>query len=317
MSIEYSFTPDNKVIGNIKSLSSKQSMLEERRMSELSELAYSAAESAIELNSAGMNITEILSLLSDSLDFSETEIHDDYLEDNITRLRGHAFSLSMLDKEYFSVLLFERLSSIGINVKEEDFLPSASVNETFVYVKNSFADEAYDVFSQDFTDPRVAYAANIKEAVSMLLDGIADHCLLPLEDRGSRIRTVDELIFKGDLKINSVIPVFGLDGNADMKYCLVSKNYRISSYTNEDDRYLELRIPKDGKSSFSELISVAEGLGFETYRVNSELLSIDEGERAYFSLVFKSSGVSFVSLLVYLTLFTEDFTTLGIYKNLE
>ncbi len=317
MSIEYSFTPDNKVIGNIKSLSSKQSMLEERRMSELSELAYSAAESARELNSAGMNITEILSLLSDSLDFSETEIHDDYLEDNITRLRGHAFSLSMLDKEYFSVLLFERLSSIGINVKEEDFLPSASVNETFVYVKNSFADEAYDVFSQDFTDPRVAYAANIKEAVSMLLDGIADHCLLPLEDRGSRIRTVDELIFKGDLKINSVIPVFGLDGNADMKYCLVSKNYRISSYTNEDDRYLELRIPKDGKSSFSELISVAEGLGFETYRVNSELLSIDEGERAYFSLVFKSSGVSFVSLLVYLTLFTEDFTTLGIYKNLE
>ncbi len=317
MSFEYNFMPNGIVTENMRKLSSEQSMIQERRICELSELAYLAADCAEELRADGMEVCEILSILSDSLDFSEISIHPSYMEENLVRLTRHLRILGMLDKTLFSSLLIERLAERGIVIREQDFLPASSTGERFVYVKNSFSDEAYDVLSQDFADPRVAYAKDFKHAISMLSSTEADHCLLPLEDNGTRIRTVEELIFKGDLRINSVTPVFGLDGTADMKYCLVSRDYLISPYSSDDDRYIELRIPKDGDTPLTELLFSAEGFGLEAYRVNSISLSSEDGEKGYYSLLFRNVGGDFTLLLVYLTLFTRDFTTLGIYKNLE
>ena len=194
---------------NLKSLSSESAVLSLRRSCEISEMCDIAATISEECYKDGLGIYEILSVISE--EFPLTGICD---------------QSGISDRVTFSSLFLERIRGLGISLTEVSFLPVAMQSETFVYVKNHLSDEAYDVFSQEFSDPRVRYVGTIKEAVKAVNDGEVTYCLLPLEERGgARLSTVTELILGNDLKIDSVTPVFGQDGCADMKYALVSKAF--------------------------------------------------------------------------------------------
>ena len=200
---------------------------------------------------------------------------------------------------------------------EKDLLPTGEGTETFIYLRNALADEAYDVFSQDFTDPRVRYVASLTECARAVASGESRFCLLPLEERGgARLPTVAELIFHNDLKINAVTPVFGFDGTADLKYALLSSDFILPDCTADDDRYLEVRVNAHDPI-MSELFLTVGYFGHTLYRTDT--VSFDsEGETGrYFSLVIRDGGGGFDGLLVYLSLFAEDFSPVGIYKNLE
>lgn len=317
MSFDYTFTPGETVFSNLKKISFEQSVMEEKRVCELSELAYLFAKATLELISGGMEISESFSILSDSVFGQEDDIHPHFLAENEEILKHHIGVLKSFDKIAFCRLISEKLKNADRELCEKDFLPEKATPETFVYVKNGFADEAYDVFSQEFEEPRVRYSKDFKEALSMLSNSDTGYCLLPLEDRGVRIRSVCELIFGGDFKICSVTPVFGYDGTADMKYCLVSKSFLLSDFTEDDDRYLEIRISGEADEELSELLLAAKGFNTDLYRINSVNFSYGGEERSYYSLIFRKTGKSFTDILTYLTLFTKETTTLGIYKNLE
>ncbi len=185
-------------------------------------------------------------------------------------------------------------------------------------MRNALSDEAYDVFSQDFTDPKVRYCASFRECVASVTSEEVGYCLLPLEERGgTRLPTVSEIIFRNDFKINAVIPVFGPDGNADMKYALVSRNFTVPKRGREDDLYLEVRIGADSDFSLSEVLGAVEYFGMSIYRVNTVTFDTEGESETYFSLVVKDMGNSFAGLLTYFTLFIRDFVPVGIYKNLE
>ena len=157
-----------------------------------------------------------------------------------------------------------------------------------------------------------------KELWQMLAKDEIGYAILPLEERGGvRLPTVAEMILRGDYKINSVTPVFGLDGSADMKYALVSKNFRPTTVMAGDDCYLEIRFEVKGGVSLSELTAVSECLGARIYRLNTVTLRDDSGECAYYSAVFCDDGGGFAAFLAYLTLFAPDAVTVGLYKNLE
>ena len=314
---EYSFKPDEINVSNLNKLSVSQSEMEELRICELAELAFSAADFSRNLSEEGMNLYEILSLISDSVSFDRNDLHSDAYSGNVSSLLLHLKGLATIDKAAFSRLYIERMKAFDMKVREDDILLPSVAPETFVYVKNSFADEAYDVFSQEFRDPRVEYASSFKEALSRVKSGEVTHALLPLEERGSRIRTVVQLIFTEDFKINSVTPVFGFDGTADMKYALVSSEFAPESYTEDDDRYLEIRLEKSSSLSLAELLLSAESFGAEVYRVATTAFDTDEGKKEYFSVVFRSEGADFSPLLVFLILFVPEHTLVGVYKNLE
>ncbi len=317
MSEEVIFSPSRVNISNISELTEKQTRLEERRLCELAELARMAAELTKELVSSGMNILEVLSLLSDSPYSPAFPIHSDVLTDNRDRISNYIRALNILDKAMFCDLYRERLFELGISVTEDDFLPRSPSGEKFVYVKNVYADEAYDVFSQDFSDPRVRYAESFKDALRLVVEGEVTYSLLPLEERGGRLPTISQLIFSGDLKINSVTPVFGFDGSADMKYALVSKGFTVPSVHADDDRYLEIRVAQEPGVNISELILAAENYGDALYRINTVFFDTEEGRIQYYSLIFKDVGKDFSSLLTFLTLFITAYVPVGIYKNLE
>ncbi len=302
---------------NMKTLSDAQMRLMEKRICELAELADDAALAARELYADGCGIYEILSILSDGVSFDPAEVHSHAMAENVLRLRSYSSSVESRDRAVFAELLVARLAECGITLTESDFLSEDSGDETFVYVKNRLADEAYDVFSQDFDDPHVRYEATLRDAARAVSKGGAEYCLLPLEERGgARLPSVAALLFAEDLKICSVTPVFGFDGSADMKYALVSRHFTVPEVSPDDDRYLEIRISADS-TDLAELFSVAEHLDTTVYRVNTVTFDTEDGEAQYYTAVFRKGGADFCTLLAYLTLFCPSYTAVGIYNNLE
>ena len=303
---------------NINSVFKEQSLLEERRVCEFSEVAGAAARYALSMLSDGYGIYEVLSLVSEELSDAFSKLHVSSELSADFDVSAYFKMVSSKDKVLFTKLFFEYLNSYGVLLSEENFLQTSSGNETFIYVKNALADEAFDVFSQDFLNPRLAYAPSLVESARAVSLGEAEYALLPFEERGgARLSTVAEILFKNDLKINSVTPVFGFEGNADMKYALVSKHFSVPDVQTDDDRYLEIRLRSDSLSPLHELFSAADIFGSSLYRVNTISFATDDGIVPYFSVVFKDEGRDFSLLLTYLTLFYGGYTPIGLYKNLE
>ena len=318
MRSEYDVTLNETTSDNLIAIAREQSMLEEARICELHELSADIIERAYSIFGTEIEIFDVLSLFSElELDF-DIENQTDVLENNIERLSEYRRQLSLFDKAVLCELILEILKQKGRNITESDFLKQKHRDETFVYVKNPFADEAYDVFSESFTNPRVEYAKDFRQALQRISDGDVSYCLLPLEDKGgSRIHSVAQLIFDGDFKINSVIPVFGFDGLADMKYALVSKYFTVPHKNKEDDRYLEIRIPKDTDTPLSEILLAAQLYNHGIYRIGTVEFDTEEGARRFYSIVFRDDGRDFTNLLTFLTLFTSSYSPIGVYKNLE
>lgn len=292
---ENAYMPSDINIKNLEKLSSEQSDLQMRRVCEISEISYTASKVALELHSEGMGLYEILSVLSESFVF-------DKIEDRIS----------------FSRLLPDRLKRNGISAIETDFFRQTERKQVFVFVKNLLSDEAYDVFSQEFSSPRLRYVQGIRDAVKAVNDGEAGYCILPLEERGGvRLSSVAELIFGNELKINEVTPVFGQDGAADMKYALVSKCFTIPKITDDDDRYLEICLSCSDSLALDELLFVASAYKIVPYKVNTVFFYTDEGTKPHYSIVLRDDGDELIPLLTYLTLYSDEFVPIGIYKNLE
>ncbi len=317
MAGEFEFFASDVNLSELSMLSAEQSALIEARICEISEMADDAAKFSANVMSEGMGVYDAFALISPGITFGESDVHSDALSDNVPRIFAYSKTLNLNDKAVFSQLYTDKLMRLGYSISESNLLPLGEPEETFVYLKSVYADEAYDVFSQGFANPRVRYVSSLKEAVSSVIDGEAGYCLLPLEERGARLPTIEEMLYRADLKIVSVTPVFGFDGSLDMKYALVAKQFTLQRYTKEDDRYLEIRLPTDSDTSLSELLSVADAYGIGVYRINTASYHTESGERSSYSIVFHSEGESFTTLLVYLTLFVYDYTPVGIYKNLE
>ena len=316
MSEEYGTIINNINHDNISSIAKRQSELQEMRVIELYELVDCLLDTVIELKQDEMTVPEILTFISEYLSFNSSEIHGKALEVNIERLLKISHNLSDIDKTVFTDFLIDLLKKSDVQISESDFLPCSSLSETFVYVKNSLSDEAYDVFSVNFSDPRLRYVQSLKDVAKAVFDDDCTYGLLPLEEGGGeRLHLASELIYRYDLKINLVTPVFGLDGLADMKYALVSRRFNIPVMESGDDSYLEIRVSSD--TSLSSLLSMTDYFGSSVYRIKSETFSSDSESESCFSLVLKKEGGDFSKILAYLTMFIKSCVFVGIYKNLE
>lgn len=312
------FVFDNVTSANLSELTLKHSVICERRICEISDLANEIVFAMSDMIDDGYGMYEMLSIISEGSFPWSSDVNISSLPQNSKRIENSIKLLSSQDKAILSDLVTDKLKEKGYDINERDFLPEESGDERITYVKNVLSDEAFDVFSQELSEPRVMYSSSFSDAVRAVSSGTCEYCLLPLEERGgARLAAVAELLFKEDLRINSVTPVFGPEGAVDMKYALVSKHFTVPEINDGDDRYLELRIRGDNAIEISELLAAADTLNIKPYRINTISFETEDGYSPYYSIVFKDDGKDFSPFLFFLTLFAGDYTTVGIYKNLE
>lgn len=302
---------------NLRFLTERAGELFEARILELCELAEKICSDLAHASDAGLGVYEILELIKMGYPEFEDTVHSDALEENLKRLSLMLSVLNEKDKVLFSELIVEQMKGTGILISERDFVSSLMPDETFTYVKNVFSDEAYDVFSISFADPRVRYSQTLKDAVRAVKDGEVGYALLPFEERGGRIPSINEMIYQSDLRVASITPVFGQSAEVDLKYALVSKTLTVTECDLHDDRYLEVRIPKCASEALTGIILAAECYSLDIYRINTSSFDLGERKDEFYTLIFKGEGCDFTRMLTYLALFTDDFTVVGMYKNLE
>ena len=305
--MEESLRAKNRIIAsNLDFLREGEERCERLRAMELSSVADDAVEYMSRLFSEGLGIYEALSCLSDELSLASSDGADSpELEIRSTR-----------DKASFSQMLANEMAKGG--VEETDFLWSEELPAEFTYVRNAYSDEAYDVLSQDFDDPRVRYSRDFAECARLLYTGEVSYCLFPIEEKGgTRLPTVAELIYRYDFKVNAITPVFGPDDSMDLKYALVSNRFTVPQRGADTDRYLEIRVPSSSTIPLSSVLAAVSLLGHTVYRVDTQSLPTEGGVSSHFTVVIRDEGRDFLPLLVYLTVFCEGYAPIGIYKNLE
>ncbi len=318
MQDELSFNIDRTLISNLERLTGEESLVSEQRLMELYDVAYDLARIAVRMLRDGLSHSDVLECFDGNVDLGTYSVSPLVHQDDRAQLERLSAGLSVIDRIFLAELYVSVLASTDFAVREGDLFKTEELPETFTYVRNVLSDEAYDVFSSDFHDPRVMYSPSFRECVAMVGDGRASYCLLPLEERGGvRLPTVSELILRNDLKINAVIPVFGTDGNADMKYALLSRSFTVPATGKDDDRYIELRLDAESNASLAHLFTAVEYFGMRVYSVNTVRLGTEELENKYFTVVIKDGGTGFAPLLVFLEIYGSDFLTVGMYKNLE
>ncbi len=302
---------------NLRLLSKRACELAEARILELSELCEAVSAFLASADGEGLDIYEMLALVREGVELPSGTMHSDPLYENIPKLSVFLSSMTEEDKVFFSALLLEHMEKSGIAVSERSFISPLEPSEIFTYVRNAFSDEAYDVFSVAFENPRVKYCSTLKDAVRAVADGEVGYALLPLEERGARISTVDELIYRNDLKITAITPVFGQDADMDLKYALVARSLGEQRALGTDDRYLEIRLSKCTVKELSGILFAAELFCMEIYRLGTVRFGREDGNEEFYTVIFRSEGCDFTRMLTYLALFTEDFVAVGMYKNLE
>ena len=119
-----------------------------------------------------------------------------------------------------------------------------------------------------------------------------------------------------DLKIVAITPVFGLEGNADMKYALISRSFIIPESDDKTDRYIEINVGYGSGLSLGELMCAAEYFSISVFRAYTRVTD-EDGTDVSFTLILKDGGTTFAPLLTYLGLFASEYEPIGIYKNIE
>lgn len=316
---DYGFSPSSVYGDNFSALDGKLSALTEMRISEIAALARETSEIALGMLNDGFSQYEALSALSVGEVFEKSDKLPDALPRNRELISKALLSATASDKAIFADLYSEWCERRKAAFTISDFFEHADIPETFTYVKNALADEAYAVFSEDFEDPRVFYAAGIKEAVLSVVQQRIGYALLPLEESGGvRLGGIESIIRENDLKIAALTPVFGFEGNVDMKYALVCRTLSLPSIAERDEAYVELRLAVNSEPTLSELLVAADTLSFSPYKVRTTSYIGRDGEATdFYSVILKDEKKKLVSLFVYLNLFYPDCDVVGIYKNME
>lgn len=317
MNDEIIFTPSDITYSNLDFVSKEQGKLHESVLCEMSFAAEAAASFIAEAAGDGMSLNELMSVLSEEISFSPAEPSEDTPEYTVDSVRAFIRQQTGISKVVFASQLAAKLTEKGIFVGESSYLDTDAQAQTFAYVKNSLSDEAYDVFSQEFSDPRVVYAQSFKEACTAVAERKAGYCILPFEERGgARIPSISALVSSFDLKIIAITPVFGFEGTANMKYALIGRSFVIPECDDKTDRYFELNVSCKSDVSLGELICAAEYLSLSVFRVYTGVPENEDSD-AWFTLILKDGGTTFAPFLTYLSLFVGEYEPMGIYKNVE
>ncbi len=185
--------------------------------------------------------------------------------------------------------------------------------DRIAYLKNAFADRAYEQFSRILTGAVVSYCDDFAGVCDEVARGRARYGILPLENSvDGRLKAFHALMQKHDLKIVLLcdVPV----GESVTQFALLGRRvttldcgpYRAASY-------LEFRISLSRTEALAQILSAASYYGLRLLRSGST----EREQGAEFDLLFAIESADVSAFLCYLTLEFPRFIPVGLYAKLK
>lgn len=224
---------------------------------------------------------------------------------NRKRIASLEKGLSAMEKGVLLCRLCDTLGIRGLRGAGTFFgEPSAEENETVSYLRSSYADTAYRVFTEDMVDPKVLYGHEFAEACENVYYGRCAYAILPLENStDGRLAGFRGLIMKYGLKIASVCRVQASEDEGSTLFALLKRTIDIPADGGE--HYFEFRVETEDLFS---LLAAAEVCGMQTVSVSSV-----SGSTPCYDLVMRVAEEGFCGFLSFLHLEHPDFVPTGLF----
>lgn len=180
----------------------------------------------------------------------------------------------------------------------------------------SVFDAAFRRFLPLLGTARPIYLSSIGELMEELAAGNADFALLPIEDaKGVRFLSFYEEFDRLELHVTHVCPVFSEENGSDLRFALLSKQYRPNGKI-RGVPLLEYRLSGQDGGALASLLTAAEAVGLTLRRVDS--LPAPYFEDGYiFHVILAAENGNAALLHAYLTSALPRATLVGTYLDIK
>ena len=224
---------------------------------------------------------------------------------NRSRIAAQEKGLSAMERGMLLCRLCDTLGIRGLR-GVGTFFDEASdgENETVSYVRSSYADTAYRVFSETMADPKVLYGHDFVEACENVYYGRCAYGILPIESSADgRLAGFRALIMKYNLKIVSVCRVQAMDKEGSTRFALLKRTMRIP--INDEIHYFEFRVETEDLFC---LLLAAEACGMQIVGISSV-----PGNAKGYDFVMRICDEGFCGFLSFLHLEYPTFIPTGVF----
>lgn len=191
---------------------------------------------------------------------NSSDVYDLYCElagdDNIT---DSPSEFAMFCREF---------ASVGMLDFDDDRISGREVSSQppkVAYLRNSFADKAYSVFSRSFNFVTAVYFSGFSEPCEEVYYERASHAMLPIyNSRDGTLMSLYKLLLKYDLRIVSACNVT-MNDETVMRYALASKNLPPEM----NGKFMDISVVLTDTKMCGTLLHSLELLGAEIIMMNS------------------------------------------------
>lgn len=203
----------------------------------------------------------------------------------------------------------------GAELTLSDFLYLTSKKTARIaYMKNPYADEAYEALSPALSSTTVSYTDSYRAACEDVATGDADFCILPYENAGGEISTTEALAERYALCRVQSCRVFHADGTDVTHFALYGKDFL--PIDEGAACTLLYRFPYDKEEllarHFAALGAFSVNAAHFCARRNEDE---DSPMRAHVTARIPKKAL--IPFLTYLTVFVRDSVICGLYKENE
>ena len=201
----------------------------------------------------------------------------------------------------------------GAELTLRDFLSVADEKTARIaYMKNPYADEAYEAFAPSLSSPTASYTDSYRAACEDVATGDADLCILPYENAGGQLPTTEALAERYALCRVQSCRVFHADGTDVTHFALYGKTFL--ALDADDACTLLYRFPYAKEESLARHFAAMGAFSVSATHLFAKRSEDEETPmRAYITASVPKKAL--IPFLTYLTVFVRDSVICGLYKE--
>lgn len=245
---------------------------------------------------------------------------DEAMEDNIYPLLYSYNDIADQENIYLCRTVMSYFKDDLFSIPEcfSEKLPVSDQNK-IAYLKNSYTDSAYRIFSNNLSNATVTYCPDFTGVCEDVYYNRANLCILPIENSiDGKLASFKNLIRKYELKIVLTCSVDTTYNNYT-KFALLKKNIEEITLINsreKSNKFFEFSINLPTPSQLKSILSAAEYFSLILYKIDSMPVSYSEKEYTY-DVIFLTDNADIHSFICYMFLEAPQFIPIGYYSHME